>query len=142
MDILGFAYPDDAYFFLEHDMWCRPCADGRREVGVTAFGVYLSGDFYMCRPKPVGTMLAQGDTVAVAELSKSVVAIKTPVSGRVVEVNALLADTPELVHRDPYGQGWLARIAPARWNEDLGRLAHGESLVATATARMRRETLR
>lgn len=141
MDILGFAYPDDAYFFLERDMWCRPCADGCVEIGVTAFGIHLSGDFYMCRPKPVGTVLAQGETVAVAELSKTVVAIKTPVSGRVVEVNALLADTPELVHRDPYGRGWLVRIAPARWSEDLVRLAHGESLAAAATARMRREKL-
>lgn len=141
MDILGFEYPGDAYFLLEEDMWCRPCADGHMEVGVTAFGIHLSGDFYMCRPKPVGTELAQGQAVAVAELSKSVVAIRSPVSGRVAEVNPLLADKPELVHREPYGRGWLVRIEPTRWHEDLARLAHGESLVAAATARMRREKL-
>lgn len=141
MDILGFTYPDDAWFCLEHDMWCRPRADGCIEIGVTVFGIHLSGDFYMCRPKPVGTVLAQGETVAVAELSKTVVAIKTPVSGRVVEANARLADSPELVHRDPYGRGWLVRIAPTRWNEDRVCLAHGESLAAAAAARMRREKL-
>lgn len=142
MNILGFAYPDDAWFFLDHDMWCRPRADGSVEVGVTAFGIHLCGDFYMCRPKPAGTVLTQGETVAVAELSKAVVSIRTPVSGRVVEVNPLLADTPELVHREPYGRGWLVRIAPQRWQEDLAQLVHGESLPGAATARMGRENPR
>lgn len=141
MDILGFDHPDDAYFFLEQDVWCRPLADGSMEVGVTSFGIHLSGDFYMCRPKPPGTELSQGQTVAVAELSKSVVAIRTPVSGRVVEANPLLEDTPELVHREPYGRGWLVRIAPTRWDEDLARLVHGDALVAAATVRMRLEDL-
>ncbi len=139
MDILGFEYPDDAWFFLEQDMWCRARADGSMEVGITAFGIHLSGDVYMCRPKPAGTELVQGQTLAVAELSKAVVAIRSPVTGRVIEVNPLLEDTPELVHREPYARGWIARIAPARWAEDLARLAHGESLAAAATARMRPE---
>jgi len=139
MNVLGFAYPDEAFFDLAHDMWCRPCGNGSMEVGVTAFGIHLSGDLYMCRPKKAGTVLAQGDTVAVAELSKSVVAIRTPVSGEIVEVNALLEDTPELVHRDPYGRGWLVRIAPSQWEADLARLVHGDALAAAATARMRLE---
>ena len=139
MNVLGFVYPDEAFFDLGHDMWCRPCGGGRMEVGITTFGIHLSGDFYMCRPKKAGTVLAQGDTVAVAELSKSVVAIRTPVSGEIVEVNALLEDTPELVHRDPYGQGWIVRIAPAHWHADVAHLVHGDALAAAATARMRLE---
>ena len=141
MDILGFAYPDDAYFLLEEDMWCRPCDDGGVEVGITSFGIHLAGDFYMCRVKSPGTRLAQGDTLAVAELSKSVVAIKTPLAGRILALNPLLDDTPEVVHRDCYGRGWLARLAPAHWEQDLGRLAFGAGLAAAATARMRLENL-
>jgi glycine cleavage system H protein len=139
MKVLGFAYPDEGFYDLGHDMWCRPCGDGCMEVGITTFGIHLSGDFYMCRAKPAGTVLAQGDTVAVAELSKSVVAIRTPVSGTIVEVNALLEAIPELVHRDPYGQGWLVRIAPTRWEADVAVLAHGAPLAAAARARMRLE---
>ena len=139
MHILGFDYPDAAYFYLPHDMWCRPCGDGRVEVGVSAFGIHLSGDFYMCRPRPPGTVLAQGQTLAVVELSKSVVAIKTPVSGEVVECNPLLEDSPEIVHQDPYGRGWLVRIAASRWPEDLAQLAHGQALPDAAMARMRLE---
>jgi len=141
MKILGFDYPDELYYWLERDMWCRQLGDGRVQVGVSAFGIHISGDFYMCRPKPVGTVLEQGQTLAVAELSKSVVAIKTPVSGVVCEVNPLLEDTPELVHRDPYGQGWLVCLEPQRWDEDLQQLSVGAGLEAAATRRMRLENL-
>lgn len=141
MKLLGFDYPDELYYWLERDMWCRRLDDGRVQVGVSAFGIHISGDFYMCRPKPVGTVLEQGQTVAVAELSKSVVAIKTPVSGIVCEVNPLLEDKPELVHRDPYGQGWLVCLEPQRWDEDLQQLSFGTGLEAAATKRMRLENL-
>lgn len=141
MDILGFDYPDARWYDLREDLWCRPCDDGRMEVGVTAFGIHLSGDFYMCRPKPLGTVLQQGETLAVAELSKSVVAIRSPVSGEVMERNPLLEDTPEVIHQDPYGRGWLVRIAPSRWGDDQARLAHGDALLHAAQARMRLEKL-
>lgn len=141
MKLLGFDYPDGLYYWLERDMWCRQLDDGRVQVGVTAFGIHISGDFFMCRPKPVGTVLEQGQTVAVAELSKSVVAIKTPVSGTVCEVNALLEDKPELVHRDPYGEGWLVCVQPIRWAEDLLQLSAGPALQATASRRMRLENM-
>lgn len=141
MRILGFDYPDDCFYFLEQDMWCRPLDDGRMRVGVSAFGVHLSGDFYMCRPKRAGTAVGQGQTLGIVELSKSIVTVKTPVSGMIEEVNPLLEDTPELIHQDPYGRGWLVVIAADRWQQDLPQLAHGATLAAAATARMRLENI-
>lgn len=141
MQILGFDYPDEGFYLLERDMWCRPLADGRLQVGVTSFGIHLSGDFFMCRPKPVGTTVEQGQTLGVAELSKSVVTVKTPVSGTISEINPLLDDTPEIIHQDPYGRGWLVAITPSRWAQDLPQLAHGSDLQAAATARMRLENI-
>jgi glycine cleavage system H protein len=141
MHILGFDYHDDCFHYLEHDMWCRALPDGLMQVGVNAFGVYLSGDFFMCRPKPAGTELRQGDTLGVVELSKSVVTIKTPLTGRIAEVNPALADSPELIHRDPYGRGWLVTIVPMDLSADLARLAHGDALEEAATKRMRLEKL-
>jgi glycine cleavage system H protein len=142
MRILDFDYPDDCFYFLERDMWCRAMEDGRMQVGVTSFGIHLSGDFYMCRPKPPGTVVAQAETLGVAELSKSIVAIKTPVSGTVVQVNPLLEETPEVIHQQPYGRGWLAVIEPSQWHTDLARLAHGAPLEAAAIQRMQLENLR
>lgn len=140
MLILGFDYPDDCYFDLEHDMWCRALGDGRYQVGVSAFGVKISGNyFYMCRPKSVGTELEQGKTMGVVELSKTVVTIKTPVSGTVVEINELLEDKPELIHQDPYGQGWILTIQASDWERDRTQLAHGATLPELAERRMRLE---
>lgn len=140
MQILGYDYPDDCYFDLEHDMWCRDLGDGRMQVGVSAFGVKISGNyFYMCRPKSVGTEVEQGKTMGVVELSKTVVTIKAPVSGTVVEINEALEEKPELINQDPYGAGWICVIQPSNREEDLARLAHGEALVEQAERRMRLE---
>ncbi len=141
MRVLGFEYPDALYFWLAQDLWCAPQADGSVRVGITAFGVHVSGDFYMARPKPAGTRLIQGQTLAVVELSKSIVAIKTPISGTVCAVNLLLEETPELIHQDPYGRGWLAALLPSQWQDDLAQLHHGAAVIAAATERMRLEPL-
>lgn len=140
MIILGYDYPDDCYFDLEHDMWCRELGDGRMQIGVSAFGVKISGNyFYMCRPKSVGTEIEQGKTMGVVELSKTVVTIKSPVSGVVVDINAALEDKPELINQDPYGAGWIAVIQASNWEHDRAQLAHGTALVELAERRMRLE---
>ena len=141
MKLLGFDYPDSLYYWLERDMWARRLDGGLVQIGITTFGVRISGDFFMCRPKAVGTELEQGQTVAVAELNKSVVTIKTPVSGIVREVNPLLADTPEIIQHEPYSRGWLVAIEPTRWDEDLQRLHHGTQMEEAAITRMRLENL-
>ena len=141
MNILGFEYPDELYYWLERDLWCQRLESGLVRVGITTFGVHISGDFYMARPKAVGAVLAQGQTLAVVELSKSVIAIKTPISGAVRAVNPLLEDTPEVIHQDPYGRGWLVEIEPTQWEVDLQALQHGAALPAAAERRMRLENM-
>ena len=126
-------HPPDLHVLLEHQTWARVEGDGTATVGITALGIRLSGEVYMCRAKRVGTELAQGASFAVVELSKSVVAVKSPVGGTIVEVNALLEDQPELVHRDPYGTGWIARLRLADFDADRAALLHGDA-VAPAMA--------
>jgi len=141
LKLLGFDYPDELYYWLERDMWVRRLDSGLVQVGITAFGVQISGAFFMCRPKPIGTELEQGQTVAVVELNKSVVTVKTPVSGIVREVNLLLADAPELIEQEPYDKGWLVMIEPTRWEADLALLHHGAALPEAATTRMKLENM-
>lgn len=141
MILLGFDHPDELHYWLERDMWALPLDGGRVRVGITAFGVRISGHFFMCRPKPPGTELRQGDTLAVVELNKAVVTVKTPVSGIVREVNAALEDRPELIERDPHGEGWLAVLEATRWDADRTALRHGPALAEAAVGRMRLEKL-
>jgi len=125
--------PTTHFYLIQHQVWARQDADGCFTQGITALGVQLSGEIYMCRPKGIGTLVEQGRSMGVVELAKSIVSVKSPLSGKVVEVNPLLRDEPERVHLDPYGQGWLLRISPSAWATEHKELVSGED-VALAMA--------
>ncbi len=133
--LLRLNHPPELYYLVEHQVWARLQADGASAtVGITELGIALSGEIYMCRPKRVGTELAQGATVAVVELSKSIVAVKTAVSGTIIEINPRLEERPRLVDQDPYGAGWIARLRLSNFSADASQLVHGDA-VAAAMAR-------
>jgi glycine cleavage system H protein len=130
---LSLPFPADLLYLVEHDVWARLEDDGTATVGITALGIKLSGEIYMCRVKPVGATIDQGRSVAVVELAKAIVSVKSAISGEVLEANPLLDDEPELVHRDPYGAGWLARLAPRDLAADRRLLAHGAEVIEAMT---------
>lgn len=130
----GDAFPADLYYLVEHQTWARLHGDGTATVGITALGIRLAGEIYMCRPKSVGSEVEQARSIAVVELSKSIVSVKSPLRGVVVEVNAALEEQPELVHRAPYGEGWLARVRLGDFEADRAALVHGDA-VGPAMAR-------
>ena len=123
-------FPADLHFHIEHQVWARVGADGVAVVGITALGARLAGEVYMCRPRGVGQVVEQGRSVAVVELAKSIVSVKSPVTGEVLAVNEALATRPELVFEDPYGAGWLAQVRLADFNADLPALLTGEPVAA------------
>ncbi len=130
MNLADLEFPSDLIYLVEHDVWARLAGDGSATVGITALGIQLSGEIYMCRAKPVGSVIDQGRSVAVVELAKAVVSVKSAVSGTVLEVNVALDERPELVHSDPYGSGWIARLALCDVAADLPRLVRGDSVLA------------
>jgi glycine cleavage system H protein len=130
MLIRSFEFPDDLHYHAEHQVWARVHADGTATVGITSLGIRLAGEIYMCRPKAMGSVIEQERSIAVVELAKAIVSVKSPVRGTVVEINLRLATNPELVHTDPYGEGWLARIVLADFDADRERLVHGEAVAA------------
>ena len=127
-------FPPDLHYLVAHDVWARLHGDGSATVGITALGIKLSGEIYMCRAKSLGSAIEQGRAVAVVELAKAIVSVKSAVTGTVIAVNPLLEDTPELVHRDPYGAGWIARLQLSGIAADLPQLVQGDE-VAAAMAR-------
>ncbi len=126
--------PPDLLVLVEHQTWARLADDGSATVGITALGIHLSGEIYMCRPKGVGSAVEQGRSVAVVELAKSIVSVKSPLTGFVIEVNPVLTDCPERVHQDPYGTGWLVRLQPTALDQDRALLLQGAA-AAPAMAR-------
>jgi len=130
MNVAGLEFPDGLHYLVEHQVWARLEGDGAATVGITALGIRQAGEIYMCRPKWPGSEIEQGRSIAVVELAKSIVSVKSPVRGTVLAVNAALAKAPELVHRDPYGEGWLARVQLADFETDRAALLHGEHVAA------------
>ena len=137
MDRFVALFPDGLLFYLEHQVWARLEDDGLVTVGITDLGIRLSGEIYMCRPKVVGTVVEQGHSIGVVELAKSIVSVKAPLSGVVEAVNPLLAATPECVHLDPYGRGWLARLRPSAIDAERAALLTGAAAWAAMEAHAR-----
>jgi len=130
MLIAGAALPEDLLYWVEDQTWARLLPDGTVRAGITALGLKASGEIYMCRPKPPGELLVQGRSMAVVELAKAIVSVKAPLSGQVLRVNARLAEAPELVHCDPYGEGWLLELRPAALETERAALVEGEAVRA------------
>jgi glycine cleavage system H protein len=102
--------PDDLRYSSDHE-WIR-AEDGTIRVGITDYAQDAQGDVVYVEVPEVGTKVEANAKVSEVESTKSVSDIFAPVSGTVVEVNADLADAPERLNDDPYGEGWICVIRP------------------------------
>jgi len=112
-------FPDDLRYTKEHE-WLRLEAN-EAVVGITDFAQDALGDVVFVELPAVGATLAQGQVFGVVESNKTVSDLFAPVGGRVVAVNQTLRNAPERVNADPYGAGWMIRLAVAR-REDADAL--------------------
>jgi glycine cleavage system H protein len=111
--------PAELRYTSEHE-WIRP-SEGVLRVGITDYAQDQLGDIvFVTLPEP-GTVVEAGRPLGEVESTKSVSEIYAPVSGTVSARNDALADTPDLINSDPYGQGWLLEIEPSG-DEDLAEL--------------------
>ncbi len=100
--------PADLKYAKSHE-WVRVEGD-TAIVGVTDHAQDQLGDMVYVELPEVGSQYAAGDACAVVESVKAASDVYAPVSGEVVEVNEALADSPELVNQDAYGDGWIMRL--------------------------------
>jgi glycine cleavage system H protein len=107
--------PDHLRYSSDHE-WAH--ADGRQvRIGITDYAQDALGDIVYVQPPAVGTAVTAGQSFGEVESTKSVSDVYAPVSGTVVEVNESLADAPEKLNHDPYGEGWLCVIEVADTSE-------------------------
>jgi len=100
--------PEDLRYSSDHE-WARP--EGNRvRIGITDYAQDSLGDVVFVQVPAIGTTVEVGASFSEVESTKSVSDIYSPVSGTIVEVNTDLADAPERVNEDPYGEGWLCVI--------------------------------
>lgn len=112
--------PEDLRYSSDHE-WVR-IGEGRVRVGITDYAQDALGDVVYVELPDVGQDVASGSSFGEIESTKSVSDVYAPVSGSVVAVNEALRDTPELVNRDPYGEGWICEIELSSDDEIAGLL--------------------
>ena len=102
------SYPGDLRYHPEHD-WARIDGD-EATFGITWFAQDALGELVHYEAPEAGTTVAKDETYAEVESVKAVSDVIAPLSGEILEVNAAVADAPETVNADPYGDGWLVRV--------------------------------
>lgn len=101
--------PSDLKYTKDHE-WIRPLANGEATIGITEYAQNSLGDITFVETPDVGDELAAGAAFGVVESVKAASDLFMPVGGEVIAVNDRLADAPELVNRDPYGDGWIIKV--------------------------------
>ena len=103
--------PGDLKFLKSHE-WARVEDSGRVTVGISDHAQGLLGDLVYVELPNVGDTIQAGTACAVVESVKAASDVYSPVSGTIVEVNAALADKPETINEDAFGDGWLFVVEP------------------------------
>ncbi len=129
--IRGCSFPLDRYYHADYNVWVQPGANGVVTLGATSYGAALAVEFFAFTPKAIGTKVDVGRAVGVLELSKTVVSVRAPVAGVVLEVNTAAVAKPEIIGADPYGTGWLVQLT-APWNETIANCLLSEATLAPA----------
>ncbi len=102
------SYPDDLRYHPEHD-WARIDGDSAT-FGVTWYAQDALGEVVFYEPPEVGKEVRKDEAYAEVESVKAVSDVYAPLSGEVTEVNTSLAENPENINQDPYGDGWMVKV--------------------------------
>ena len=103
-------FPENIKYTSEHE-WIRVEGDVAY-IGITDYAQDQLGDIVFIDIQTVGETLNAGEVFGTIEVVKTISDIFMPVGGEVLEQNEVLEDQPELVNKDPYGEGWLIKIKP------------------------------
>ncbi|PWK29339.1 glycine cleavage system H protein [Arcicella aurantiaca] len=104
-------FPAELRYTKEHE-WVKLEGD-IATVGITDFAQSELGDIVYVEIETVGQTLAQDEIFGSVEAVKTVSDLFLPIAGEILEVNAVLADQPELVNSDPFGEGWMVKVKVA-----------------------------
>ena len=109
------------FYYTKDDLWVS-VENGKAKVGVSDYLQKTSGDVAFIEVAKAGSTIEKGKEFGTIESAKTTIALLSPVSGKIDEANGELIAKPELVNSDPYGEGWLAIIAPRNLNDELRAL--------------------
>lgn len=117
--------PSELKYARTHE-WLKQLPDGTVEIGISDHAQEALGDLVFVELPEMGRRLSSGEACAVVESVKAASDIFAPIGGTVIAINEKLAQSPELVNRDPYGSGWMMRLQPGGAQPSAGLLSAQE----------------
>jgi len=124
-----YTMPDELYYLPEH-AWAKVEKDGTVRAGMDDVFQKSVGDIVQIRLPSTGDQVEQGGLfVEIQDSSRRTHKLWSPVSGKVIQTNDDLLEDTTLVNREPYGAGWMIRVAPSNLENDLKNLMYGEALI-------------
>ena len=108
--------PTDRLYSKDHE-WLKNEGDGAATVGITDYAQEMLTDIVFVELPEIGKKIKRGETMAVVESVKSVSEVYAPASGEIIKTNKILEETPELINKDAFGEGWIAKIKLADASE-------------------------
>ncbi len=118
-------FPADLKYTKDHE-WLRLTSDNTAIVGITDFAQSELGDIVYIDINIIEKDITAEEVFGTIEAVKTVSDLFMPVAGKIIEVNDLLNNNPELVNKDPYGEGWMVKIEIAN-PEDVKTLADADA---------------
>ena len=120
--------PCDLKFMKSHE-WARVEDNGTVTIGISDHAQGLLGDLVYVELPSVGDDVTAGNACAVVESVKAASDVYAPVSGKVVSVNSALADKPETINEDAFGEGWIFVVKPSNLAEESEELLDPDAYV-------------
>ncbi|MGA2238952.1 MAG: glycine cleavage system protein H [Candidatus Bathyarchaeia archaeon] len=113
------------YHYTEDGLWAKIEA-GRVRVGLSDYLQRTGGDVAFVEVVRQGSVVERQAEFGTLETAKTTVSLFSPISGTIEQINGILSEKPELVNSDPYGEGWVAILAPRSLEDDLKTLMNAD----------------
>jgi len=105
-------------FYSKNHTWTHLEKSGTAKVGLDDFLLHITGEVKFSNLKNPGDFINKGDFLAELNQNGKLLKIYSPVSGKIIDTNSLLVESPGLLNEDPYGEGWIYKIKPSTWIAD------------------------
>ena len=119
MEIEHCEFPEDRLYDLENNVWLKLDERKIATIGITSVHAALAGRLRQVKFKPAGGAFERGRAVATIESPKYFGAVRTPLTGELLETNLVLEADPKPANDRPYNEGWFAKIQPTRLDQEI-----------------------
>jgi len=125
-------------FYCKNHTWTHLEKSGTAKVGMDDFLLHIIGEVKFSDLKDPGDFIKKGDFLAELNQRGKLLKIYSPVSGKIIETNTMLAENPGLLNEDPYGKGWIYKIKPSAWVADTNSYYLAEEAITWSKKELER----